>query len=154
MLGMKLIVVDPQDTKTARGADIWLRPRFGTDAALLLGMIRVIIDEDLHFHQIILAVAGKLVVETDAVFFSPEPRSIVMTILEGEGKGSVVETHAAPIDAGRTAIVEATLATSDREGFQHALKLQRFIRPLIERSARRLWVDDVAYAERLYELRQ
>ena len=77
-----------------------------------------------------------------------------MTILEGEGKGSVVETHAAPIDEGRTAIVEATLATSDRNGFQHALKLKRLIRPLIERSARRLWVDDVAYAERLYELRQ
>jgi hypothetical protein len=97
---------------------------------------------------------GRLVAETDAIFFSPEPRSIVMTILEGEGEGSVVETHAAPIDAGRTAIVEATLATSDRKGFQHVLNLRRLIRPLIERSARRLWVDDIAYAERLYELRQ
>jgi len=97
---------------------------------------------------------GRLVVETDAIFFSPQPRSIVMTIVEGEGKGSVVETHAAPIDEGRSAIVEATLATSDRHGFQHALKLQRLIRPFIERSARRLWVDDVAYAERLYQLRQ
>ena len=77
-----------------------------------------------------------------------------MTILEGEGKGSVVETHAAPIEAGRTAIVEATLATSDRQGFQHVLKLQPLIRPFIERSARRLWVDDVAYAERLHELRK
>ena len=112
------------------------------------------LDEDSITVRVAKRLIGKLVVETDAVFFSPEPRSIVMTILEGEGKGSVVETHAAPIDAGRTAIVEATLATSDREGFQHALKLQRFIRPLIERSARRLWVDDVAYAERLYELRQ
>ncbi|MGI9290883.1 MAG: DUF5914 domain-containing protein [Gammaproteobacteria bacterium] len=96
---------------------------------------------------------GKLVVETDAKFFSPEPRSIVMSILEGEGKGSVVETHATPIEDGRTAIVEATLATSDRNGFQHALKLKRLIRPFIERSARRLWVDDVAYAERIYHLR-
>jgi len=98
-------------------------------------------------------IVGRIVVETDAIFFSPEPRSIVMTIIEGEGKGSVVETHAAPIDEGRTAIVEATLATSDRAGFQHVLKLQRLIGPLIERSARRLWVDDVAYAERLRELR-
>jgi isorenieratene synthase len=77
-----------------------------------------------------------------------------MTIVEGEGKGSVVETHATPIDPGRTAIVEATLATSDRKGFHHAMKLNRFIRPFIERSARRLWVDDAAYAERLYALRQ
>jgi hypothetical protein len=112
------------------------------------------LDEDSITVRVAKRLIGKLVVETDAVFFSPEPRSIVMTIIEGEGKGSVVETHAAPIDAGHTAIVEATLATSDREGFQHALKLNRLIRPLIERSARRLWVDDVAYAERLYELRQ
>ncbi len=98
-------------------------------------------------------IIGRVVVETDAIFFSPEPRSIVMTIIAGEGKGSVVETHAAPIDAGRTAIVEATLATSDRAGFQHVLKLRRLIGPLIERSARRLWVDDIAYAERLRELR-
>jgi isorenieratene synthase len=98
-------------------------------------------------------IVGRIVVETDAIFFSPEPRSIVMTIIEGEGTGSVVETHAAPIDVGRTAIVEATLATSDRAGFQHVLKLQRLIGPLIERSARRLWVDDIAYAERLRELR-
>ncbi len=96
---------------------------------------------------------GKLVVETDAVFFSPEPHSIVMTIIEGEGRDSVVETHAAPMEDGRTMIVEATLATSDREGFQHALKLKNLIRPIIERSARRLWVDDIAYAERLYALR-
>jgi len=111
------------------------------------------LEEDSITVRVAKRLLGKLVVETDAIFFSPEPRSIVMTILEGEGKGSVVETHAAPIDEGRTAIVEATLATSDREGFRHALKLQRLIRPLIERSARRLWVDDVAYAERLYELR-
>ena len=112
------------------------------------------LDEDSITVRVAKRIVGRVVVETDAIFFSPEPRSIVMTIIAGEGKGSVVETHAAPIDDGRTAIVEATLATSDREGFQYALKLNRFIRPFIERSARRLWVDDVAYAERLYALRQ
>ncbi len=96
---------------------------------------------------------GRVCTEVDATFHSPEPRTIVMTIVEGEGKGSVVETHATPIEPGRTAIVEATLATSDRPGFRVALSLSRFIRPFIERSARRLWVDDAAYAERLYDLR-
>jgi hypothetical protein len=118
------------------------------------GLKVLALDDDSITVRVAKRLVGRLVVETDAIFFSPEPRSIVMTILEGEGAGSVVETHAAPIDAGRTAIVEATLATSDREGFRHALKLQRLIRPLIERSARRLWIDDVAYAERLHELRQ
>jgi thiosulfate reductase/polysulfide reductase chain A len=46
--GLKIIVVDPRDTKSAREADIWLRPRVGTDAALLLGMIRTIIEEELY----------------------------------------------------------------------------------------------------------
>lgn len=118
------------------------------------GLKVLALEEDSITVRVAKRIVGRLVVETDAIFFSPQPRSIVMTILEGEGKGSVVETHAAPIEDGRTAIVEATLATSEREGFQHALKLQRLIRPFIERSARRLWVDDVAYAERLYELRQ
>ncbi len=76
-----------------------------------------------------------------------------MTIVEGEGRGSVVETHATPIERGRTSIVEATLATSERPGFLYAVKFSRYIRPFIERSARRLWVDDAAYAERLYALR-
>lgn len=46
--GMKLIVVDPRCTEAARKADIWLQPRPGTDAALLLGMANVIIGEELH----------------------------------------------------------------------------------------------------------
>lgn len=118
------------------------------------GLKLLALDDDSITVRVAKRLIGNLVVETDAVFHSPQPRSIVMTIIEGEGKGSVVETHAAPIDEGHTAIVEATLATSDREGFQHALKLQRFIRPFIERSARRLWVDDIAYAERVYTLRE
>jgi len=118
------------------------------------GSLKVLaLDDDSITVRVAKRLIGKLAVETDAVFYSPEPRSIVMTILAGEGRDSVVETHAAPMEDGRTKIVEATLATSDREGFQHALKLKRFVRPFIERSARRLWVDDIAYAERLYQLR-
>jgi hypothetical protein len=64
----------------------------------------------------------------------------------------VVETHATPLRPGRTAVVEATLATSPRSGFAHASKVSRLVRPFIERSARRLWVDDAAYAERLAQL--
>jgi isorenieratene synthase len=99
-------------------------------------------------------IVGPLRVEVDATFHCPDARTIVMTIVDGEGKGSVVETHATPTEPGRTAIVEATLATSDRPGFRHALRVARLVRPFIERSARRLWVDDAAYAERLAELRR
>ena len=75
-----------------------------------------------------------------------------MTILAGEGVGSVVETHATPLGNGRTAMVEATLATSDAMDFgEHRAK--RFIRPAMAALAKRLWVDDGDYAERTAWLR-
>lgn len=45
--GAKVVVIDPRRTPTADKADILLRPRPGTDAALALAMAKVIIDRDL-----------------------------------------------------------------------------------------------------------
>ena len=58
-----------------------------------------------------------------AEFACPDARTIVMTIVDGEGAGSVVETHATPLGLdgeGRplTMITEATIAYSDRTGLQ------------------------------------
>ncbi len=38
--GARLVVIDPRWTPLARHADLWLKPRLGTDVALLNGMIR------------------------------------------------------------------------------------------------------------------
>jgi anaerobic selenocysteine-containing dehydrogenase len=46
--GAKMIVVDPVLTEAASKADIWLQIRPGTDAALALGMLYVIIKEGLY----------------------------------------------------------------------------------------------------------
>ena len=46
--GAKLVVIDPYRTKTAECADWYLPINPGTDGALALGMMRVIIDENLH----------------------------------------------------------------------------------------------------------
>lgn len=46
--GMRLIVVDPRRTELARFADVHLAVRPGEDAALLAGIIHVILAEDLH----------------------------------------------------------------------------------------------------------
>ena len=98
-------------------------------------------------------------IEVEARFACPDPRTIVMTITAGEGVGSVVETHATPLVlaapgvAPRTAVIEATLATSDRPGFVHLLKATAIARPLIAAMAGRLWRDDARYAERTYALR-
>jgi thiosulfate reductase/polysulfide reductase chain A len=46
--GVKLIVIDPRRTESAELADIWLQIRPGTDTALLMSMINVIIEEGLY----------------------------------------------------------------------------------------------------------
>ncbi|WP_459546644.1 DUF5914 domain-containing protein [Nocardia sp. X0981] len=100
----------------------------------------------------------RLGVPVRAEFSSPEPRTVTMRIIEGEGTGSVVETHATPLGNGpdglpRTAVIEAVVATSGRPGFAHARRAARFVRPLLTRASVRLWRDDLAYAERRYQLR-
>ncbi|MFD7710257.1 DUF5914 domain-containing protein [Streptomyces sp. NPDC059785] len=102
--------------------------------------------------------AGRLVVPVRAVFTAPEPRTVVMHITDGEGQGSVVETHATPLapDAhGRplTAVTEAVVAASDRPGFALARRAAPALRPLMRAAAGRLWRDDLAYAERRWQLR-
>ena len=49
--GAKVVVIDPVSTRTAKRADWHLRIRPGTDAALALGMINVIIEEGLVDHD-------------------------------------------------------------------------------------------------------
>lgn len=102
--------------------------------------------------RVVYRIAGRIGMEVDARFDCPDPRTIVMTIVSGEGVGSVVETHATPIADGRTAIVEATLATSERASVAW-LPRATLLRPLVEARARKLWVDDVQYCERRYALR-
>ncbi len=46
--GMKLIVIDPRKTEAGRHADIWVQLRPGTDTALLMGWINVIIEEGIY----------------------------------------------------------------------------------------------------------
>ena len=103
-------------------------------------------------------VAGRWGVPVRAAFSCPDPRTVVMTIIEGEGEGSVVETHATPLGVDgrgvpRTVVIEATIAVSERGGFALARGVAGAIRPMMRIAARRLWRDDLAYAERRYLLR-
>src|SRR3989442_9391359 len=53
--GTRVIVIDPIRTLTARSADQHIQPFPGTDAALALGMMHVIVKEALHRHDSIAA---------------------------------------------------------------------------------------------------
>ncbi len=47
-MGLRIIVVDPRPTTCAKAADLWLQLRPGTDGALALGMLNVIISEGIY----------------------------------------------------------------------------------------------------------
>jgi hypothetical protein len=102
---------------------------------------------------------GRLGIPVIAEFISPEPRTLVMRIVEGEGTGSVVETHATPLGFDRdgqprSMVIEAVIAHSSRPGFAHALRAAPIIAPFMRRAANRLWRDDLRYAERLHAVRR
>ncbi|CAN5756889.1 DUF5914 domain-containing protein [soil metagenome] len=143
-------VCEPRDV-IANRLDPWHGVHFHPYAFDRLEVIEATGDE-LHL-DVTYKLGGRIRLPVKSRFHCPDPRTIVMTILDGEGAGSVVETHATPISPGRTAIVEATFATSDRPGFRHLLARPGLMRWIIGRASRRLWIDDAAYAERLYEVR-
>lgn len=119
--------------------------------------LRVIDRGDDHISvRVTYRILSKLGMAVDARFDCSDPRTIVMTIISGEGVGSIVETHATPTREGYTAITEATLGTTERAGVISWLPkvAGRFIRPLVEERAKKLWVDDAEYCERLYALRK
>ncbi|GAA4525226.1 DUF5914 domain-containing protein [Amycolatopsis samaneae] len=114
--------------------------------------------QDRFVVEVTFRLAGSWGVPVIAEFTCPGPRTVLMTIVEGEGTGSVVETHATPLGTGpdgrpRTAVIEATIATSARPGFARASRAAPALRPLMRRAAARLWRDDMAYAERRFFLR-
>ncbi len=51
--GASLIVIDQRETELTRYANVWLRPRPGSETALIGGMLRVILDESLDDHDFV-----------------------------------------------------------------------------------------------------
>ena len=49
----RLLIIDPRETKLTAFARVWLRPRFGTDVALLNAMAKLIIDEGLYDQEFV-----------------------------------------------------------------------------------------------------
>lgn len=138
----------------------WLHPYSFTRLEVTQTPPRHDITEENHrfLLTVTFRVTRRLGVPVVAEFTCPDPRTVVMRIVSGEGTGSVVETHATPIGPGsdgraRTAVIEAVIANSERPGFRHAHRVLPVLRPLLARAATRLWRDDLAYAERRYQLR-
>ena len=151
-------VCEPQDV-IANRLDPWHGSWFHPYAFSHL----VVDDEASNDHVLVVDVTFRVSrtwgVPVRAEFSCPDTRTIVMRIVDGEGTGSVVETHATPLgtdNEGRplTMVTEATIAYSERPGFAFARWMSPLLKPGIRRTARKLWVDDLAYAERRYQLRK
>jgi isorenieratene synthase len=141
---------DPEDV-IANRLDPWHGVHFHPHSFARLKVIDN--RDDVLTVRVVFRAVGSIGVEVDCTFHCPEPNTIVMTIIRGEGEGSVVETHATPLRPGWTTVTEATLASSDRPVFRRAMRHPERIRRQIENRAKRLWADDRAYAERRYYLR-
>ena len=132
----------------------WFHPYSFTQLEVLSAPPVDATDDDDRFLVAVTFKIGRFGVPVIAEFTGPEPRTIVMRIVDGEGTGSVVETHATPVGPGpRTAVIEAVIAHSDRSGFAHTRRVAPLITPFMRYAATRLWRDDLAYAERRYQVR-
>ena len=141
---------DPEDI-IANRLDPWHGVHFHPHSFARLKVIDNV--DDVLTVRVVFRAFKSFGLEVDCTFHCPEPNTIVMTIVEGAGKGSVVETHATPVCPGWTTVTEATLATSDHAQFSKAIRYADRIRPRIEKRAKALWAEDRAYAERRYYLR-
>jgi nitrite reductase/ring-hydroxylating ferredoxin subunit len=148
---------EPADIMANR-LDPWHGAWFHPYSFTRLEVLTTPTEEDDRFLVSVTFRMGRFGVPVIAEFTTPEARTVVMRIIEGEGTGSVVETHATPMGSGpdgrpRVAVVEATVATSQRPGFIAARRAGPLITPLMRYAAMRLWRDDMAYAERRYRRR-
>ncbi|TWV31220.1 Rieske (2Fe-2S) protein [Streptomyces misionensis] len=148
---------EPEDV-VANRLDPWHGAWFHPYSFVDLSVVGVPGADDAFTVDVSFRLAGRLVVPVRAEFTAPGPRTVVMRITDGEGEGSVVETHATPLGTDalgrpRTAVVEAVVATSGRRGFAVARRAAALVSPLVRRAAGRLWRDDLAYAERRWSLR-
>jgi thiosulfate reductase/polysulfide reductase chain A len=99
--GTRLIVIDPRRTELAAMADLWLQVRPGTDAALALGMINVIITEGLYDNEFVDKWCYGLKELRDHVKAFPVERVAEITWLSADS----IEKAARLYAAGRPAVL-------------------------------------------------
>ena len=72
--GTPLVVIDQRETELTRYASVWLRPRPGTETALIGGILRVIVDESLDDHEFLAdRCEGSSRAEEQSVGTRPDP---------------------------------------------------------------------------------
>jgi anaerobic selenocysteine-containing dehydrogenase len=136
--GAKLLVVDPRRVGLANKADVWLQVRPGTDGALALGLIHLLIRED--------AYDAAFVREwTNAPFLVRDDTGMLLTGDELDGQHTTGRRHVAAVDGGGDLVVydaergayatEAPLALTGARTVRLADGGEVTCRPVFERLA-------------------
>lgn len=99
--GAKIVVIDPRRTLTADKADLLLRPRPGTDAALALAMAWVIIDRGLADREFIAKHVAGFEQFASSLHITPDKAQDIT----GIPAGIIIDLAVAAAGAGRLAIV-------------------------------------------------
>ena len=99
--GARVIVIDPAETRTARAADEWIAIRPGTDGALALAMMHVIIGEGLHDADYVARYTeGFDALAARVVAWTPE-RAALITGVPAERNRTLARAYATPQPAAR-----------------------------------------------------
>ena len=100
--GVKLVVIDPRRTRSARAADLWLPVRIGTDSALALGVMHILVRDGKADRDYLAAhTLGFDRVERDILpRFSPEATAAITGLPIAD-----IETFAAMYGAAKTSFV-------------------------------------------------
>jgi anaerobic selenocysteine-containing dehydrogenase len=102
--GAKLIVIDPRKVEIAAMADLWLQILPGTDGALALGMINVMLEEDLFDHKfvrdwttapfLVRSDTGKFLMANELADAGASTSYVMVDASSGESKSYVPGTEA------------------------------------------------------------
>jgi anaerobic selenocysteine-containing dehydrogenase len=93
----KIAVIDPRKIDMAGIADMWIKPRPGTDGALAMGLLKVVVDEDLYdedfvrewtlgFDALKAELASFTVADVAQVTWVPEEQIVALSRMIGTSK--------------------------------------------------------------------
>ena len=118
--GAKLVLIDPRRTKLVSFAEIWLSPRVGTDAALINGLMKVILDENLWDREFVAQRTENFEALTEGLEkYTPEYVAEV-TGVSAEDMGRAARLFAL---ASRASIVYGNGLTQQPNGIESVLAL-------------------------------
>ncbi len=111
--GAKLILIDPRQTRLSSFAHLWLRPKVGTDVALLNSLAKVIIDEGLLDEEFVTRRTDNFEALTKGLEKYPPEYAEAITGASSEEIRAAARLYAA---AGQAAIVYGTGITQHTGG--------------------------------------